>query len=169
MCAHVHARILQTCTAPMVEMTFIARDVSFFFFFLKLIKNDGNSLSCSPFSDEAHKASKRKTRVNLEISPKIGPCLWVLLEDRKLPAVASKQAGGSRVGEAWPDGDDRSVVGIHVPLTCYCELPAAPADNCHLSHGRHSQRDKLSLCLHCCCLLLAPRSHASGPALNPGN
>lgn len=71
-------------------------------------------------------------------------------------------------GRAHPDGDDRSVVGIHVPLTCYCELPAAPADNCHLSQGRRSQRDKPSLCL-CRCLLLAPRSPASSPALNPGD
>lgn len=64
----------KTCTALMVEMTFIARDMNVFFFF-KLIKSDGNGLSRSLFSDEAHKASKRKTQVNLEISPKIGPCL----------------------------------------------------------------------------------------------
>lgn len=41
---------------------------------------------------------------------------------------------------ACPDGEDHSVKGIHVPLTCYCELPAALADNCHLSLGKHSQR-----------------------------
>lgn len=37
------------------------------------------------------------------------------------------------------DGDNHSVKGIHAPLTCYCELPAALADNCHLSLGKHSQ------------------------------
>lgn len=39
-----------------------------------------------------------------------------------------------------PSADDHVVKGIHAPLTCYCELPAALADNCQQSLGKHSQR-----------------------------
>lgn len=62
----------------------------------------------------------------------------------------------SRLG-ACADREDHSVRGIHAPLTCYCELPAALDDNCHLSLGKHSQRqaEGQPFCVYRCYL---PRS-----------
>lgn len=61
----------------------------------------------------------------------------VWLGNRKLPAPTGAQAGGLGAGT---DRDNHSVKGIHAPLTCYCELPAALADNCHVSLGKGGQR-----------------------------
>lgn len=36
--------------------------------------------------------------------------------------------------------EDHSVRGEHAPLTCYCELPAAPANELPLVSGEDSQR-----------------------------
>lgn len=107
----------------------------------------------SGFSDEACKFLKPNCdhRANLEICPRVplafdeSPCMRVLLGDRKLPTVAGEQAGGRA------DREDRVVRGIHAPLTCYCELPAAPADNCHLSLGKRSQRQAEGRPFCVCC------------------
>lgn len=54
-----------------------------------------------------------------------------------------------RLGSAADREEDDSVRGIHTPLTCYCELPAAPDDNYHPSLGKPSERASI-LCQLCC-------------------
>lgn len=78
--------------------------------------------------------------------------------------------GGRHAGwglGACADGEDHSVRGIHAPLTCYCELPAALADNCHLSQGKQSKAG-IETAILCLPLLLTLRSPGPSPALNPG-
>lgn len=57
--------------------------------------------------------------------------------------------GGGQIHCA--DGEDHIVMGIHAPLTCYCELPAVLADNCHSSLGKRSQRQTEGQTFCICC------------------
>lgn len=153
----------------MVEMTFIARDVRVKR--KKTITNKERRLlfESFPVFRRGSRGFKAQKRESIWRSAPRSARVWEFCsETGSSPLWRASRQGAVGWRGARPDGDDRSVVGIHVPLTCYCELPAAPADNCHLSQGRRSQRDKPSLCLRRC-LLLAPRSPASSPALNPGD
>lgn len=72
-----------------------------------------------------------QTLVSLEICPESPHVCKFCLETGSSLLWQASRLGGL--------GDDHSVKGIHAPLTCYCELPAALADNCHLSLGKHGQ------------------------------
>lgn len=99
-------------------------------------------------------------RTNLDIWPKSPTGLWwvsvsVCSASRQEVPHGGEQAGWGLRGRA--ERDDHIIRGIHAPLTCYCELPAALADNCHLSLGKRSQR-KAEGRPFCMCRSSSPRT-----------